>query len=127
MIVFLQNRHTGQIKKAILGFSWTTFFFGMFVPLLRGDFKIFLPFFLFYIVGFYYMPYTYSNIDGAITFQIMDDLGIYSIISSLYYFIVNIVGAFFYNKIYTKGLINRGFTPMSDETRVLLASKGIVV
>lgn len=29
----------GQTKKAKIGFSWTTFFFGFFVPLFRGDAK----------------------------------------------------------------------------------------
>ena len=24
-------------KKGLVGFSWTTFFFGLFVPLFRGD------------------------------------------------------------------------------------------
>lgn len=29
----------GIQKKGFIGFSWTMFFFGVFVPLFRGDFK----------------------------------------------------------------------------------------
>lgn len=32
----------GLIKNIKIGFSWTTFFFGFFVPLVRGDWKWFL-------------------------------------------------------------------------------------
>ena len=33
----LKNPTTGEIKQAPVGFSWTTFFFGPFVPLFRSD------------------------------------------------------------------------------------------
>lgn len=32
-----KNTHNGQTRLAPVGFSWTTFFFGFFVPLLRKD------------------------------------------------------------------------------------------
>ena len=38
MIVRLKN-DIGMIKEAKIGFSWTNFFFGAFVPALRGDWK----------------------------------------------------------------------------------------
>ena len=38
MKVFLRN-DAGVTKECKVGFSWTMFFFGLFVSLLRGDFK----------------------------------------------------------------------------------------
>jgi len=37
--IFFENSHTGAKKEAPVGFSWTTFFFGFFVPMVRGDWK----------------------------------------------------------------------------------------
>jgi hypothetical protein len=33
----MKNPATGQIKSGYFGFSWTYFFFGWWVPLLRGE------------------------------------------------------------------------------------------
>lgn len=38
MVVTLKNA-ASQVKTAKIGFSWTTLFFGFFVPLFRGDVK----------------------------------------------------------------------------------------
>lgn len=38
-MVNLENKHTGQKREVKIGFSWTVFFFGVFVPLYRSDWK----------------------------------------------------------------------------------------
>lgn len=37
MKIQLRNQNSNLVKKAKVGFSWTTLFFGVFVPLFRGD------------------------------------------------------------------------------------------
>ena len=80
----------GKTKEIKIGFSWSTFFFGVFVPLFRGDWKWFLI-----IIG----------IDLALTIT-----GLIFIMPLL------MLGlAFFYNRLYAKDLYNKGYRGLTPE------------
>lgn len=62
----MENKHTGDRKVIKQGFSWTTLFFGVFVPLIRGDIAYF---FIMALLGFvtfglswFVMPFIYNGI-----------------------------------------------------------------
>jgi hypothetical protein len=65
-IAMMKNKLTGEIKEAPLGFSWTTLLFGVFVPLIRGDFKWFVIFLIlaFITAGlvWFVVPFIYNKI-----------------------------------------------------------------
>lgn len=50
MAIKLKLERDGQLKNAYVGFSWTTFIFGFWVPLFRGRFKDFFYFLCFLFV-----------------------------------------------------------------------------
>ncbi|MBS4196436.1 DUF2628 domain-containing protein [Lederbergia citri] len=91
----------GVTKEVKIGFSWTTFFFGFFPALFRGDLK------------WAAIMFIISAAVGAFTFG----LGAW---------IPGIVFSFVYNKIYIKELIEKGYQPANDETRNLLESNQII-
>ena len=49
MAIKVRLEKEGQLKNAFVGFSWTTFFFGFWVPLFRGKLKDFAYFFMFFL------------------------------------------------------------------------------
>jgi len=95
----LENE-AGLIKEVKIGFSWTTFFFGFFPALFRGDLKW-----------------------AAIMFIISVALGSFTF--GLGAWISAIVFSFTYNKIYIKELIEKGYRPASEESRRKLETGGI--
>lgn len=88
------------VKEGFVGFSWTVFFFGFFVPLFRKDYISALGLFVIScIVSFF----TYGA--GG--------------------FILNIIAAFAYNKYYTENLIKQGFVPTNEFNEEILKRNGI--
>jgi hypothetical protein len=100
MKVLLKNE--GGISKNVkVGFSWTTFFFGFFPALFRGDLKW-----------------------AAIMFIISLALGAFTL--GIGSFVSGIVFSFIYNKIYIKDLIEKGYRPADEQSRALLETNQIL-
>ncbi len=91
----------GMKKQVKVGFSWTTFFFGFFVPLFRGDLKW-----------------------AAIMFVTTALIGVFTMgFGSL---IIGIVFSFIYNKLYIKDLIEKGWTPANEDSSNTLKANNIL-
>lgn len=93
MKIRLKHPQSGLLKETKLGFSWTGLFFGVFVPLVRGDLK-------WTVIMFFLTILT---------------LGL-----------AWIVFPFVYNKVYIKGLLEKGFIPADEESKAALVVEGII-
>lgn len=97
MTVRLKNEK-GIIVESKVGFSWTTLFFGFFVPLFRSDFKMFALMALISIISYKFSIFGWCML----------------------------IFPFFYNKMYIKDLLNKGYEPYSDVDYQILVSKGFL-
>ncbi len=87
-------RHSSGLTKRIkIGFSWTLFFFGLWVPIFRGDFRNLLRIWL---------------------------LGIVTL--SIYYWI----SCWTYNTRYVKALLEKGYVPADDISKMELIRRNII-
>ena len=91
----------GLTKTVKLGFSWTTFFFGFFPALFRGDLK------------WAAIMFVMSLVVGVVT------LGFGA-------WVPGIIFSFVYNKIYIKELIEKGYSPADEQARAALANSKIL-
>lgn len=97
----LENQ-MGLIKEVKIGFSWTTFFFGFFPALFRGDLKWAAIIFI-----------------SAVAASLIT-VGVGGWIPS-------VIFAFIYNKIYIRELIEKGYRPASEESKMKLENGGIPI
>ncbi|MBM7551169.1 DUF2628 domain-containing protein [Thalassobacillus pellis] len=100
MKVRLKNE-AGVTKEVKAGFSWTTFFFGFFPALFRGDLK------------WAAIMFITAALVGAFT------LGFGA-------WIPGIIFSFVYNKIYIKDLMEKGYRPSDEDSRTELQTRGII-
>lgn len=106
MYVNLKNKKTGEVKQVKVGFSWTEFFFGWWVPLFRGDWFWFLIQLAATVVATLPMIFMYPLSFGGV---------------------VVLVFSFIYNKLYAQRLIEHyHYTPVSDTDYQILLQHGIV-
>lgn len=87
-VVMMKHPVTGLSKRGFIGFSWTTFFFGGFPALFRGDWGIGFVLFILSIVTFgisgiiaaflYNKHYTSRLIEAGYQFADTEDLNLFA-------------------------------------------------
>jgi hypothetical protein len=92
---------SGGVKEVKVGFSWTTFFFGFFPALFRGDLKW-----------------------AVIMFITAVAVGIFTF--GLGAWVPGIIFSFIYNKMYIKEQLEKGYRPADDHAQSALRNKGII-
>ena len=102
MPVQLKHRQSGIVKNGYYGFSWTSFFFGGFPALFRGD-----------------VAYGLGVLVAGVLF------GAYSF--GFLWFIVGLVWACIYNKNYTQRLLQAGYEFHDVPDRVAEAKRALGV
>ncbi len=128
MATIISLKKDNLIKKGLVGFSWTTLFFGFFVPIIRGDARWAIVMF---ISLFCYFVVVGTIIDGMFTDTDIDKMpddelaGIFLIIF-LGYIIINIIIASIYNKQYTTRLLESGYEPADEYSRGMLRLGGMI-
>ncbi|MDG0809075.1 DUF2628 domain-containing protein [Cohnella rhizosphaerae] len=100
MRVRLRNE-AGGIKEAKVGFSWTTFFFGFFPALFRGDLKW-----------------------AAIMFVASAAVGAFTLGFGAW--VPGIIFSFIYNKMYIKELLEKGYRPADEHAQSVLRTSGVI-
>lgn len=85
----------GKVKEIKIGFSWTLFFWGLFVPLIRADWKhFFIIFGVSVVLGFVGLAFVVPFVMLAL--------------------------AFLYNKMYATDLFKDGYRGLTDEENEIL-------
>ena len=115
MAIKLKLERDGQLKNAYVGFSWTTFIFGFWVPLFRGRFKDFFYFFMFFICKIVIAVVLVKEIFDIISIGIREsrlEISYYIIVpfilmTALYP--IDVFLAYTYNKYYTTNMFKEGF------------------
>ena len=115
MAIKVRLEKEGQLKNAFVGFSWTTFFFGFWVPLFRGKLKDFAYFFMFFLCKIIIFAVLAKEIFDIVYIGIEEskfEISYYIIVpfilmTALYP--IDIFLAYAYNKYSTTNMFKEGF------------------
>ena len=115
MAIKVRLEKEGQLKNAFVGFSWTTFFFGFWVPLFRGKLKDFTYFFMFFLCKIIIFAVLAKEIFDIAYIGVEEskfEISYYIIVpfilmTALYP--IDIFLAYSYNKYYTTNMFKEGF------------------
>ena len=115
MAIKVRLEKDGELKNAFVGFSWTTFFFGFWVPLFRGKLKDFAYFFMFFLCKIIIFAVLAKEIFDIVYIGIEEskfEISYYIIVpfilmTALYP--IDIFLAYSYNKYSTTNMFKEGF------------------
>ena len=142
MSVKFQLKKDAYMKKGAVGFSYTTYFWGFFVPIFRGDGKGFLMLLIAWILLLspgYLIKYFFRNFifnpNSLLTKILTPLLDIkYKYIVICYYLFLGLILIIttliwlyignWYNKNYTVRLLNKGYSPLENDDYALALLKG---
>ena len=116
MSVKVKLEKNGYIKNGFTGFSWTTIFFGFWVPLFRLKLKDFLMFFIFFGFKIFVFYLFFYQISKNIYFPFLSSYA--TLIPSILFVVIfsaEIWIAYYYNKYYTENLLADGFRTMDGD------------
>ena len=115
MSIKVRLEKDNYLKNAYVGFSWTTFFFGFWVPLFRKNFKDFAYFFMFFLCKILaFLVYTkemYKIIYTSIRESRLE-ISYYIIVPFILMMAIYPIDIFFaytYNKYFTTNMFEQGF------------------
>lgn len=115
MAIKLKLERDGQLKNAYVGFSWTTFIFGFWVPLFRGRFKDFFYFFMFFICKIVIAVVLVKETFDIISIGIKEsrlEISYYIIVPFILMtaiYPIDVFLAYTYNKYHTTNMFKEGF------------------
>ena len=142
MSVKFQLKKDAYIKKGAVGFSYTTYFWGFFVPIFRGDGKGLLMLLIArilllspgYLINYFFRNFIF-NPNSLLTKILTPLLDIkYKYIVICYYLFLGLILIIatlmwlyignWYNKNYTVRLLNKGYSPLENDDYALALLKG---
>lgn len=115
MAIKLKLERDGQLKNAYVGFSWTTFIFGFWVPLFRGRFKDFFYFFMFFICKIVIAVVLVKETFDIISIGIREsrlEISYYIVVPFILMtaiYPIDVFLAYTYNKYHTTNMFKEGF------------------
>ena len=121
MSVKIQLEKNGEVINGFTGFSWTTFFFGFWVPAFRKKSKGFGLFFLFFIIKviiLYILSKQNKGISESLllygTYEVSYSMLTPILLATAIYPLEAWV-AYFYNSYYTNNLLAEGYNLVEDD------------
>ena len=125
MAVKVKLEKDGFKKDAYVGFSWTTLFLGIWVPSFRLDLKGFLVFLG--IMLFQTATFLFVIINALKTWEFYI-LVAFSFVFFGTNYIISLLLAIYYNKIYTRNMLLDGWKPMDNDeySLAILAKYGFI-